>query len=177
MKGRKLDDPILDKRFYEWCLEFQRQNKKAPNSREGKRKALEMSQDPNFKASKGWLRRFTIRHNFHFTPMKTFRNKSKKNTKSGSNKTKEQVSGASSDLLSNITHFLKSTEPTTGETEVPKLFDTEEPIKEPTLAHQPQWPILPKEEQENFTLYSFLNFNYVEKSNELDRDAKSHLLL
>ena len=177
MKGRKLDDPILDKRFYEWCLEFQRQHKKAPNSREGKRKALEMSQDPNFKASKGWLRRFTIRHNFHFTPMKTFKNKSKKNTKSVSNKTKEIVVDANSGPLPSVSNFLKPIATAAGETEAPKLFETEEPVKEPILEHQPQWPMLPKEEQENFTLYSFLNFNYVEKNNELDREAKSHLLL
>ena len=133
-----------------------------------------MSQDPNFKASKGWLRRFTIRHNFHFTPMKTFRNKSKKTAKSLSIKTEQNEPFIVQEQASGIEANHSESELEDDE-ESSKLFEVEDSNKEIPL--EPQWQVAPKEEQESFTLYSFLNFSYVEKPDETANNMKSHLLL
>lgn len=51
-------------------MAFKEESGRAPNKIEAKIKALRMSETDNFKASKGWLRRFTARHNFTFSAFK-----------------------------------------------------------------------------------------------------------
>ncbi len=69
-KGRRLENPAFDQAFLRWCLAFKEESGRAPNKIEAKIKALRMSETDNFKASKGWLRRFTARHNFTFSAFK-----------------------------------------------------------------------------------------------------------
>jgi len=69
-KGRKLENPAFDQAFLGWCLAFKEESGRAPNKIEAKIKALRMSEADNFKASKGWLRRFAVRHKFTFSAFK-----------------------------------------------------------------------------------------------------------
>lgn len=70
MKGRKTNDPNRDQALYEWCLTFINEYERAPTRKEATKKALELSEDPSFQASKGWLDKFSRKYNIEFTPLK-----------------------------------------------------------------------------------------------------------
>lgn len=70
MKGRKTNDPNRDQALYEWCLKFINEYERAPTRKEATKKALELSEDPSFQASKGWLDKFSRKYNIEFTPLK-----------------------------------------------------------------------------------------------------------
>jgi len=78
VKGRKTNDPNRDQTLYEWCLAFQKDNGRAPTRKEATQKALELSEDSSFQASKGWLDKFSRKYNIEFTPLKIIPPKNKK---------------------------------------------------------------------------------------------------
>jgi len=65
-------------------LAFQQESGRAPNKNEARLKALRMSEAASFKASKGWLRRFSVRHNFTFSAVKDLKKPSEKRGKRAS---------------------------------------------------------------------------------------------
>lgn len=77
VKGRKTNDPNRDQALYDWCLSFQRDYNRAPTRKEATKKALEISEDSTFQASKGWLDKFSRKYNIEFTPLKTIPGKNK----------------------------------------------------------------------------------------------------
>jgi len=70
IKGRKTNDPNRDQALYEWCMGFQKDYGRAPTRKEATKKALELSADSSFQASKGWLDKFSKKYNYEFTPLK-----------------------------------------------------------------------------------------------------------
>jgi hypothetical protein len=78
VKGRKTTDPNRDQTLYEWCSLFQREYGRAPTRKEATKRALELSGDPTFQASKGWLDKFSRKYNIEFTPLKIIPPKNKK---------------------------------------------------------------------------------------------------
>lgn len=70
VKGRKTNDPNRDQTLYDWCLEFQKETGRPPTRKEATKKALELSEDPSFQASKGWLDKFSRKFQIDFTPLK-----------------------------------------------------------------------------------------------------------
>lgn len=78
VKGRKTNDPNRDHALYDWCIAFQRDCGRAPTRKEATKKALELSADSSFQASKGWLDKFSKKFNYEFTPLKIIPPKKKK---------------------------------------------------------------------------------------------------
>lgn len=60
--GRKVNDSIMESKIIEWVKEFFVSHSRLPENRELKKKALEISQNGNFKASKGWCDKFMRRN-------------------------------------------------------------------------------------------------------------------
>lgn len=83
VKGRKSSDTNRDTRLFEWCNEFVESEGRTPTRKEAARKALELSNDPTFKASKGWLDKFSRKFDVEFTPLKVFPSRNK-NSRHGS---------------------------------------------------------------------------------------------
>mmetsp|Transcript_25335 Transcript_25335/g.22367 ORF Transcript_25335/g.22367 Transcript_25335/m.22367 type:complete len:183 (+) Transcript_25335:382-930(+) len=75
VKGRKTSDAVRDTLLVEWCMQFQKDNGRPPTRREATKKALQLSKDTEFKASKGWLDKFSRKFEIEFTPMKVFSGK------------------------------------------------------------------------------------------------------
>lgn len=83
VKGRKTSDASRDQALYEWCLKFQQEKGRAPTRKEAAQVALEYSHDEAFKASKGWLDKFSKKYQIDFTPLKVFPSRAKKLKKEG----------------------------------------------------------------------------------------------
>jgi len=81
VKGRKSNDAARDKALFDWCIQYQQTSGKPPTRRETAKKALELTNDANFKASKGWLDKFSRRYAIDFTPLKVFNKKVSNNLK------------------------------------------------------------------------------------------------
>jgi hypothetical protein len=71
-KGRKSNDIPRDTALLEWCRDFQSETGRMPTRKEAGKKALELNNDPKFKASKGWLDKFSRKFDIEFTPLKVF---------------------------------------------------------------------------------------------------------
>jgi len=88
VKGRKSTDPVRDEVLFKWCSEFEKSHGRPPSRKETTEKALELSGDPNFQASKGWLDKFSRKYHIEFTPLKIIpprgRKKMKTDSESGS---------------------------------------------------------------------------------------------
>jgi transposase-like protein len=61
--GRKLKDPDMEKKLYEWYKEYHDRNQKIVTAKLIKQKALELTKCKDFIASKGWLEKFRKQHN------------------------------------------------------------------------------------------------------------------
>lgn len=61
--GRKLKDPEMEKKLYEWYKEYHDRNQKIVTAKLIKQKALELTKCKDFIASKGWLEKFRKQHN------------------------------------------------------------------------------------------------------------------
>lgn len=77
-KGRKSSDSQRDADLQEWCNNYFKDNGRHPTRKEAAKRALELSNDPTFKASKGWLDKFSRKFNIEFTPLKVFPSRKKK---------------------------------------------------------------------------------------------------
>jgi hypothetical protein len=65
--GRKIRDPEMEKKLYDWYIDYH-VNKKLPvTSRMIKSKALEFSNLEDFHASKGWLEKVKKKYNFEIS--------------------------------------------------------------------------------------------------------------
>lgn len=88
VKGRKSTDPVRDEVLFKWCSEFEKSHGRPPSRKETTERALELSGDPNFQASKGWLDKFSRKYHIEFTPLKIIpprgRKKMKTDSESGS---------------------------------------------------------------------------------------------
>ena len=51
------------KKLLDWYYKVTKSKGRKITTREFKEKALKLSKDPNFRASKGWLQKFRRRHN------------------------------------------------------------------------------------------------------------------
>ena len=61
--GRKTQDPIMERRLMKWIEDYRSSHKKLPSTREIKENARKFTScQINFKASKGWLEKFLLRH-------------------------------------------------------------------------------------------------------------------
>jgi len=161
-KGRKLENPAFDKAFLQWCFTFQQENGRAPNNKEAKAKALTMSEAENFKASKGWLRRFSVRHKFTFSTVKTTTSKEPKKRNSILSEAKTDFSGSTTEE-SNETVANAADVPQVGDEffnfseESSELFKEE---KEESVQLKDCFdPFAQPEFKEDFDLYSFLKFD------------------
>jgi len=85
VKGRKSTDPVRDDVLYKWCINFQTEHGRPPSRKETTTKALELSGDPSFQASKGWLDKFSRKFNIEFTPLKIIPPRGRKKVKTGEN--------------------------------------------------------------------------------------------
>ena len=83
VKGRKTSDANRDTTLFEWCIEFQKEKGRPPTRKEAAKRALELSSDEQFKASKGWLDKFSKKYQVEFTPLKVFPSRGKKIKKNG----------------------------------------------------------------------------------------------
>ena len=54
------------KKLLDWYYNVTKSKGRKITTREFKEKALKLSKDPNFRASKGWLQKFRRRHNIKF---------------------------------------------------------------------------------------------------------------
>ena len=85
--------------MYEWCLIFHREHGRSPTRKEATKRGLEISEDPSFQASKGWLDKFSRKYQIEFTPLKIVPPKLKKagnsnsDSEPGSAKSKSDSSG------------------------------------------------------------------------------------
>jgi len=70
VKGRKSNEPNRDGYLYEWYLAFQNEHNRPPTRKEATKRALEITDDPKFQASKGWLDKFSRKFKVEFTPLK-----------------------------------------------------------------------------------------------------------
>jgi hypothetical protein len=70
VKGRKSNDPSRDQALHKWCMDFQNEHGRPPSRKEATQRALELSGDSNFQASKGWLDKFSRKYHIEFTPLK-----------------------------------------------------------------------------------------------------------
>jgi hypothetical protein len=70
VKGRKSNDPSRDQALHQWCMDFQNEHGRPPSRKEATQKALELSGDRTFQASKGWLDKFSRKYHIEFTPLK-----------------------------------------------------------------------------------------------------------
>ena len=70
VKGKKTNDPARDDALMEWYSDFKTENGRPPNRREIKQKALQLSKDPQFMASKGWLDKFSKKFCVDIAPIK-----------------------------------------------------------------------------------------------------------
>jgi len=77
VKGRKTNDPNRDQALHEWCTSFHKDTGRSPTRKEATKRALELSGDPSFQASKGWLDKFSRKYMVEFTPLKIVPGKSK----------------------------------------------------------------------------------------------------
>mmetsp|Transcript_5753 Transcript_5753/g.4945 ORF Transcript_5753/g.4945 Transcript_5753/m.4945 type:complete len:196 (+) Transcript_5753:654-1241(+) len=59
-------------------MNYQKDNSRPPTRKEAAKKALELSNDPTFKASKGWLDKFSRKNSIEFTPLKIFPSRKKR---------------------------------------------------------------------------------------------------
>lgn len=65
--GRKLKDPEMEKKLYEWYKQYYEKNKMIVTARLIKEKALEFTKCRDFIASKGWLEKFRKQYKIHLT--------------------------------------------------------------------------------------------------------------
>jgi len=70
VKGRKSNEPNRDGFLYEWYISFQNEHNRPPTRKEATKRALEITDDPKFQASKGWLDKFSRKFKVEFTPLK-----------------------------------------------------------------------------------------------------------
>jgi len=70
-KGKKSTDPERNKALLQWITDFNKENGRNPNRRELRKKALEVSTEVGFKASKGWLDKFCKKFKIRLHPLKT----------------------------------------------------------------------------------------------------------
>ena len=61
--GRKLKDPEMEKKLYDWYREYHDRSQKIVTAKLVKQKALEFTKCKDFIASKGWLEKFRKQHN------------------------------------------------------------------------------------------------------------------
>ena len=61
--GRKLKDPEMEKKLYDWYKEYHDRSQKIVTAKLVKQKALEFTKCKDFIASKGWLEKFRKQHN------------------------------------------------------------------------------------------------------------------
>ena len=61
--GRKLKDPEMEMKLYDWYKEYHDRNQKIVTAKLIKTKALELTKCKDFIASKGWLEKFRKQHN------------------------------------------------------------------------------------------------------------------
>jgi hypothetical protein len=60
--GRKINDNSMEKKLLLWIQKTFREEKTIPQNKVIKKKALSFSNNPNFKASKGWCDKFLKRN-------------------------------------------------------------------------------------------------------------------
>jgi hypothetical protein len=61
--GRKIRDPDMEKKLYEWYIDIHYTKKLQVTSRMIKSKALELTKLKDFNASKGWLEKIKKKYN------------------------------------------------------------------------------------------------------------------
>jgi len=61
--GRKIRDPDMEKKLLKWFFTYHNVNRNKVTTKDFKNKALSFSNDPTFRASKGWLQKFRKRYN------------------------------------------------------------------------------------------------------------------
>jgi len=69
-KGKKTNDPVRDRELQTWYKNYIEHYKMNPTRREIQEKALEISETPDFMASKGWVDKICVRLNFEVTKVK-----------------------------------------------------------------------------------------------------------
>jgi hypothetical protein len=163
VKGRKTTDPNRDQTLYEWVSLFQREYGRAPTRKEATKKALELSGDPTFQASKGWLDKFSRKYNIEFTPLKIIPPKNKKKADgfleddSGS-----AFSNSDSSGIDNISPLLQAMQPHQQQIQQPKELK----MKQWTL----ETSVMQTNEQEADApkINSFFSFGNNNKSNLME---------
>ena len=78
-------------------MTFQTEHGRPPSRKETTAKALELSGDPSFQASKGWLDKFSRKFNIEFTPLKIIPPRGRKKVKTG-----ESGSGSATSTLESV---------------------------------------------------------------------------
>jgi hypothetical protein len=163
VKGRKTTDPNRDQTLYEWCSLFQREYGRAPTRKEATKKALELSGDPTFQASKGWLDKFSRKYNIEFTPLKIIPPKNKKKPEefllddSGS-----AFSNSDSTGIDNISPLLQAMQP------------QQQQIQQPKELKMKQWALeastmqTTEPESDGPKLNTFFNFTNTAKVNLME---------
>jgi hypothetical protein len=173
-KGRKLENPAFDKAFLQWCFTFQQENGRAPNNKEAKAKALTMSEAENFKASKGWLRRFSVRHKFTFSTVKTTTTKEPKKRNSILSEAKTDFSGSTTETVANPAEGPQVGDEFFNFSENSEFFKNEKEVVAPVNYQLKDSfdPFFQPEAREDLDLYSFLKFDESPDQNLYDEFFK-----
>ena len=61
--GRKVRDPEMEERLYNWYLQYRKVGNKSVTAKMIKKKALDFSKFDSFSASKGWLEKYKRKYN------------------------------------------------------------------------------------------------------------------
>ena len=64
--GRKVRQPEMDKKLLKWFYFYHIVQGNKVTAKDFKKKALELSNDSTFRASKGWFQKFRKRYNIQF---------------------------------------------------------------------------------------------------------------
>ncbi len=65
--GRKIKDPIMERKLFDWYLNYHEKQNKPVTAKMVKKMALEYKTCSDFIASKGWLEKFRKKHHLKLT--------------------------------------------------------------------------------------------------------------
>jgi hypothetical protein len=133
-----------------------------------------MSEAENFKASKGWLRRFSVRHKFTFSTVKTTTTKEPKKRNSILSEAKTDFSGSTTETVANPAEGPQVGDEFFNFSENSEFFKNEKEVVAPVNYQLKDSfdPFFQPEAREDLDLYSFLKFDESPDQNLYDEFFK-----